>query len=118
MSNLYDALGNDTRNKLKDNRAWVLAQLIGELLYNGGTRKTWTQRRKYDGEKWVDDGDQPDAATGNTRFVTSDKSYVPSWVPEHIRKQIGAEPGKMIDTERLLKEIQHELELVAVKGCT
>jgi hypothetical protein len=118
MSSLYDALGDDTRNKLKNHRAWVLAQLIGELLYNGSCTKVWGQRRKYDGEKWVDDGDYPEVGSGTIRFVTSNKNYVPSWAPDYVKKQIGAEPGKMLDTERLLREVQHALEAVAVKEVT
>lgn len=121
MSDLYDVLGNETRKKLMSSRAWVLAQLVGEALYNGGTEKVWKQSRKFNSqtERWEDDGDKPDAASGHVRFISSKETHIPSWVPKHIVKEItGNAAAEFIPTERLLRELAHELERVAVKENT
>jgi len=97
MNNPKDYLGDATLEKMKGTKWYVLANFIGELLYNGN--------------------DAPDPSYPSTkRFVTSERVYVGEKVPAYIK--IPGHEGSYLDTEKGLLEIMHECERMAIKEVT
>jgi len=104
--------GDNTMQRLKSNRAWQLAQLIGDLLYEGRVANVFYEKAKAKPE----DEPKPDSFISR-RFVTSAKLHP---VGMSNAKQLAEEmgDGSDVDVERMLREVAHELERIAVKECT
>ena len=102
--------GDNTMQRLKSNRAWQLAQLIGDLLYEGRVANVFYEKAKAKPE----DEPKPDSFISR-RFVTSAKLH-PVGMPKALAEEMG--DGSDVDVERMLREVAHELERIAVKECT
>ena len=105
--------GDNTMQRLKSNRAWQLAQLIGELLYDGRVAHVFYEKTRANPHEKP----EPDPLGGARRFVTSAKLHP---VGMSNAKQLAEEmgDGQDVDTMRMLREAAHELERIAVKECT
>jgi len=102
--------GDNTMQRLKSNRAWQLAQLIGDLLYEGRVANVFYEKAKAKPE----DEPKPDSFISR-RFVTSAKLH-PVGMPKALAEEMG--DGSDVDVARMLREVAHELERIAVKECT
>ena len=102
--------GDNTMQRLKSNRAWQLAQLIGDLLYEGRVANVFYEKAKAKPE----DEPKPDSFISR-RFVTSAKLH-PVGMPKALAEEMV--DGSDVDVARMLREVAHELERIAVKECT
>jgi hypothetical protein len=91
-------LGAATLKKMKQNKWYVLARFIDQLLYDGRT------------------GLRDPTNPHTMGFLTSEKVYVGEAVPAHV-KILGHE-GAYINTERGLRELMHECERMAIREVT
>lgn len=91
-------LGDQTLEKMRKTKWYVLARFIDQLLYDG---RVELRDPKNEHSKC---------------FRTTEKAYMGDKIPDWI-KVLGHE-GAYIDTEKGLREVMHECERMAVKEVT
>lgn len=112
MADVRDMIGPETLKRAQATKWWMLARALDEILYGGGTVHA---ESKGTGGEWLIRKPKDDDQSYNRRFFGPARVFIratENW-PIHA-KRLDAD-GSELDVERVLRELMHECERLAVR---